>query len=268
MEMNNSKVTDMKAKVISITNHKGGVGKTTTALNLGAALNRLGKKVLVVDMDAQANLTLSLGITEEPQNTIYKNIRGKMEAEPICILPGFDLIPSELDLSGAEVELLEEYLWEQRLKNLLEPLRSKYDYILIDTPPSLGVLTTLSFVAADEVFVILQSQYLALQGLGKLTKVLNMVQKRANNRLKLTGVLITQYDGRKSLNKAIAEQIEGFFKEWKECRVFSTKIRDNVALAEAPIKGVDIFRYAPKSKGAADYLALAEEVISMNKKKR
>ena len=262
------KTNDMKAKIISITNHKGGVGKTTTALNLGAALNRLGKKVLVVDMDAQANLTLSLGITEEPQNTIYKNLRGKMEVEPISILPGFDLVPSELDLSGAEVELLQEFLWEQRLKSLLEPLRSKYDFILIDTPPSLGVLTTLSFVAADEVFVILQSQYLALQGLGKLTKVLNMVQKRANSSLKLSGVLITQYDGRKSLNRAISEQIESFFKEWKGCRVFNTKIRDNVSLAEAPIRGVDIFRYAPKSKGAADYQALAEEVVSMNKKKR
>lgn len=258
----------MKARVISCTNHKGGVGKTTTTLNLAAALNKLGKKVLVVDMDAQANLTLSLGITEEPKSTIYKALRGKAAVEPIPILKGFDLIPSELDLSGAEVELLQEFLWEQRLKNLLEPLRSKYDYILIDTPPSLGVLTTLSFVASEEVYVILQAQYLALQGLGKLTKVLNLVQQRANPGLKLSGVLITQYDGRKSLDRAISEQIESFFKDWKGCRVFSTKIRDNVSLAEAPIQGVDIFRYAPRSKGAADYLALAGEVVSINKKKR
>ena len=255
----------MKARVISFTNHKGGVGKTTTTLNLGAALANMGSKVLLLDMDAQANLTLSLGVTE-PAHTIYKAIRGAEPLEPVTIFKGLDLVPSELDLSGAEVETIGELGWEQRLRLLLEPLQEKYNYILIDTPPSLGVLTTLSFVASEEVVIVLQAQYLALQGLGKLTKVLGLVQERLNKSLQLSGVLITQYDRRKSLNRAISEQIEAAFKDWKGCRVFDTKIRDNVALAEAPTMGLDIFRYNPKSYGAEDYLALAKELKAMNKR--
>lgn len=250
------------AKVISISNHKGGVGKTTTSLNLGAALNRMGYKVLLIDMDAQANLTISLGISEEMEDTIYSALRGRGGLKPIKILDGLDLVPSELDLSGAEVEMASEAGKEFVLSELLEPFKEQYDYIILDTPPSLGILTLNAFTASDSVIMVLQAQYFALHGLGKLNQVIGLVQKRLNKGLKVGGVVITQYDSRESLNRAISEQIQELFAEWKDSKVYDTKIRKNVALAEAPTQGLDIFRYAPKSYGAEDYTALAQEVAA------
>jgi chromosome partitioning protein len=244
------------SKVISISNHKGGVGKTTSAINIGAGLNKLGKKILLIDLDPQANLSQSLGLIEQERN-IYGALRGEYKLEPIPVLKGLDVIASTLDLSGAEVELSGEAGREYILRELLEPVRGSYDYILIDSPPSLGLLTINSFTASDEVYIPLQAQYLALQGLAKLTEVIDKIKKRLNKELKVGGVIVTQYDSRKVLNRDVATTIEAHFK----AEVFKTKVRDNIALAEAPAQGVDIFRYNPKSFGAIDYLSLCKEIL-------
>lgn len=244
------------SKVISISNHKGGVGKTTSAINIGAGLNKLGKKVLLIDLDPQANLSQSLGLINQDKN-IYGAIRGEYKLQPVEVLKGFSVVPSTLDLSGAEVELSGEAGREYILKELIDPIKKQYDYIIIDSPPSLGLLTINSFTASDEVFIPLQAQYLALQGLTKLVEVIDKIKKRLNKNLKVGGVFITQYDSRKILNRDVVDTIKGHFKN----DVFKTKIRDNVALAEAPTQGTDIFRYQAKSKGAEDYLALCKEII-------
>jgi len=244
------------SKVISISNHKGGVGKTTSTINIGAGLNKLGKTVLLIDLDPQANLSQSLGLIDQERN-IYGAIRGEYKLEPIEVLKGLHIIPSTLDLSGAEIELSGEAGREYILRELIEPLRRSYDYILIDSPPSLGLLTINAFTASDQVFIPLQAQYLALQGLSKLMEVVDKIKKRLNKGLTVGGVFITQYDNRKVLNRDVVATIQAHFKN----EVFKTKVRDNVALAEAPSGGVDIFRYQPKSYGAEDYLALCKEII-------
>jgi len=244
------------SRVISISNHKGGVGKTTSSINIGAGLNRLGKKVLLIDLDPQANLSQSLGLIDQEQ-TIYGVLRGDYKPQPIQILDGLDIIPSTLDLSGAEVELSSEAGREYILKEIIDPLRASYNYILIDSPPSLGLLTINSLTASDEVFIPLQAQYLALQGLTKLLEVIDKIKKRLNKKLIVGGVFITQYDGRKVLNRDVVATIEAHFKTG----VFKTRVRDNIALAEAPAQGLDIFRYSPKSYGAEDYLSLCKEIL-------
>ena len=244
------------SKVISISNHKGGVGKTTSVINIGAGLNKLGKKVLLIDLDPQANLSQSLGLIDQERN-IYGAIRGEYKLQPTEILKGLDVVSSTLDLSGAEVELSSEAGREYILRELIDPIKGSYDYILIDSPPSLGLLTINAFTASDEVFIPLQAQYLALQGLSKLVEVIEKIKKRLNKGLKVGGVFITQYDSRKVLNRDVVATIKAHFKD----EVFKTKVRDNVALAEAPAQGVDIFRYNAKSYGAEDYLSLCKEII-------
>ena len=244
------------SKLIAISNHKGGVGKTTSAINIGAGLNKLGKTVLLIDLDPQANLSQSLGLIDQERN-IYGSLRGEYLLEPIQVLKGLDVIPSTLDLSGAEVELSGEAGREYILRELIEPIRSSYDYILIDSPPSLGLLTINAFTASDEILIPLQAQFLALQGLAKLIEVIDKIKKRLNKELKIGGVIITQYDSRKVLNRDVVDTIEAHLKN----DVFKTKIRDNIALAEAPAKGLDIFRYNPKSYGAEDYLELCKEIL-------
>jgi chromosome partitioning protein len=245
-------------RVISISNHKGGVGKTTSAINIGAGLNKLGKKVLLIDLDPQANLSQSLGVIE-PERNIYRALRGDYPLEPVEVIKGLDLIASTLDLSGAEIEIAAEAGREYILKELIEPLRGSYDFIIIDSPPSLGLLTLNAFVASDLVFIPIQAQYLALQGVAKLVEVIDKIQKRLNKELEIGGVFITQYDQRKVLNRDVVATIEGYFKE----KLFKTKLRDNIALAEAPTQGVDIFRYQPKSNGAEDYLKLCREILKI-----
>jgi chromosome partitioning protein len=245
-----------KSRVISISNHKGGVGKTTSAINIGAGLNKLGKKILLIDLDPQANLSQSLGVIE-PERTIYGAIRGDYDIDPIEILKGLDLIPSTLDLSGAEVEMSGEAGREYILKELIEPLRPSYDFIIIDSPPSLGLLTINAFTASDSILIPLQAQYLALQGLTKLLEVVDKIKRRLNKELRVGGVFITQYDSRKVLNRDVVATIEAHFKD----EVFKTRVRDNIALAEAPSQGLDIFRYNPKSYGAEDYLSLSKEIL-------
>lgn len=243
-------------KIISISNHKGGVGKTTSVVNIGAGLNKLGKKVLLIDLDAQANLSQSLGLTNQAKN-IYTAIRGEHTLEPIQVLKDFDVVPSTLDLSGAEIELSNEAGREFILQELIMPIKKSYDYILIDCPPSLGLLTINSFTASDEVFIPLQAEFLAMQGLSKLVEIIEKIKKRLNKNLKIGGVFITQYDNRKVLNRDVLATIQEHFKD----NIFKTQIRDNVALAEAPAQGLDIFRYNAKSYGAEDYLALCKEII-------
>lgn len=247
------------SKVISISNHKGGVGKTTSAVNIGAGLNLLGKRVLLIDLDPQANLSQSLGISSEADlPNIYRALKGEIDLEPIELIKGLDIIPSTLDLSGAEVELSGEPGREYILKELIDPIKGSYDFILIDSPPSLGLLTLNSFVAAQQVYIPVQAQYLAIQGLTKLKEVIAKIQTRLNKKLKIGGVIITQYDSRKVLNRDVVETIQAHFKK----EVFNTKIRDNVALAEAPTQGEDIFRYNAKSYGAEDYLSLSREILN------
>jgi len=249
------------SKVISISNHKGGVGKTTSAINIGAGLCKLGKKILLIDLDPQANLSQSLGLIDQ-ERTIYGALRKEYNLQPIEILKGLDLIPSTLDLSGAEIELSGEAGREYILRELLEHLRGSYDYIIIDSPPSLGLLTINALTASDIVLLPLQAQYLAVQGLVKLLEVIDKIQRRLNKELKVGGVFITQYDNRKVLNRDVVATIEKIFPK----ELYKTKIRDNVALAEAPAQKLDIFRYNPKSYGAEDYLSLCKEILSKQSK--
>ena len=247
------------SKIITLSNHKGGVGKTTSTINLGAALSEQGKRVLLIDLDPQANLTQSLRIQiHDVSQSIYGAMRGIERLLPVSVFAGLDVIPSTLDLSGAEIELSSETGREYILRELIEPLRNKYDFILIDSPPSLGLLTLNALTAANEVLIPLQAEYLATQGLTKLLEVVQKVQARLNKELSIGGVFITQYDKRKVLNRNVAEVVGNGYAGY----MLNTRIRDNVALAEAPAAGLDIFRYSPKSSGAEDYTALANELLN------
>jgi chromosome partitioning protein len=244
------------AIVISLLNHKGGVGKTTSSINIGAGLVELGKKVLLLDLDPQANLSLSLGIPRQ-KYTIYESIRGESELIPYHVKPNLDVITSSLDLSGAELELINEAGREYILRELFQPLQDDYDFIIIDCPPSLGLLTLNALTSSRYVIIPLQAQFLALQGLAKIKQVIDKVKFRLNKNLDIGGVVATMYDARKVLNRDVVETIHKFFGE----KVFRTYIRDNVALAEAPAQRKDIFSYSPSSPGANDYLELCKEIL-------
>lgn len=248
--------TQHMGKIISLLNHKGGVGKTTSAINIGAGLVELGKKVLLIDLDPQANLTLSLGIPRQPV-TIYEAMRGESELAPFTVKEGLDVVISVLDLSGAEMELINEAGREFILRELFEPVKDEYDYIIIDCPPSLGLLTLNALTSSDYVIIPLQTQFLALQGLAKIKQVVQKVKLRLNKRLQIGGVIATMYDNRKVLNRDVVETIKKYFGPL----VFNTLIRDNVALAEAPAQRKDIFAYSRSSSGARDYLDLCKEII-------
>lgn len=245
------------ATVISLINHKGGVGKTTSTINIGAALVALGKKVVLLDLDPQANLTLSLGIPRQ-SITIYESLRGESELVPFKVKEGLDVIPSTLDLSGAEMELINEAGREFILKELFEPLQEEYDYILIDCPPSLGLLTLNALTSSQYVIIPLQTEFLALQGLTKIKQVVDKVRFRLNKKLQICGVVATMYDARKVLNRDVVATIKKYFGD----KVFDTMIRDNVSLAEAPAAKVDIFEYNGRSNGAKDYLSLSKEIVT------
>ncbi len=243
--------------IISLLNHKGGVGKTTSTINIGAALVELGKKVLLIDLDPQANLTLSLGISRQ-KYTIYESLRGESDLVPFQVRPNFDVVSSSLDLSGAEMELINEAGREYILRELFSPLENEYDFILIDCPPSLGLLTLNALTSSHLVIIPLQTEFLALQGVAKIKQVIDKVKFRLNKSLEIGGVLPTMYDSRKVLNRDVVETIKKYFGE----KVFNTYIRDNIALAEAPAQRKDIFQYNPKSPGAEDYLNLAKEILT------
>ena len=245
-------------KTIALINQKGGVGKTTSAINIGAGLHSLGQKVLLIDLDPQAHLTYSLGIqAHELKRTVYELLKGEYTVEETILKrDGLDVIPSTLDLSGAEIELSgiagREFLLREALNGL-----TGLDYILLDCPPSLGLLTLNGLTTAQEVYIPLQTEFLALQGMSKLIKTVEMVKKRLNKKLEVTGIIATRYDSRKNLNKEVLDKIKEHFGD----KVFDTCIRDNVALAEAPSYGKTIYEYEGTSYGAKDYLNLCKEIL-------
>ena len=248
-------------KIIAVLNHKGGVGKTTTTINLAAALQLKKKRVLLIDMDGQANLTESCGLSIEEEQTVYGAMKGEYPLPLVELNNGLAIVPSCLDLSAAESELINEPGRELILKGLIAKLLDsrKFDYILIDCPPSLGLLTLNALTASDFLIIPVQAQFLAMRGMAKITNVVATVRERLNPALEIGGIVITQFDRRKTLNRSVREIVNDSFHE----KVFKTVIRDNVALAEAPINGKTIFEYNPKSNGASDYMSLAKEVLNL-----
>lgn len=245
------------ATVISLINHKGGVGKTTTSIGLGAGLVELNKRVLLIDLDPQANLTLSLGVSRQ-KTTIYEALKGEADLVPVLVREGLWVIPATLDLSSAEMELINEAGREYILREAIERVSPDFDYILIDCPPSLGLLTLNALTSSHHVLIPLQTEFLALQGLTKIKQIVDKVRFRLNKQLNIVGVIATMYDARKVLNRDVVDTIKKYFGD----KVFKTMIRDNISLAEAPAARQDIFVYSPKSSGAEDYLSLAEELLA------
>ncbi len=246
---------------IALVNQKGGVGKTTTAVNLGAGLARLGKRVLLIDVDPQANATLALGLTmKEVETSVYEVLRGDAKASDAIVerVPNLLLLPSRLDLAGVEMELAQTIGRETVLREAAKDLPPA-DYLIVDCPPSLGLLNINALTCVDEVFIPMQCEFFALQGIAMLSRTVGLVQKRLNPALKLTGVIPCLYDARKGLAREVVSEIERHFGE----KVFKTRIRANVRLAEAPSHGKTIFEYAPDSHGASDYMALAREVAGL-----
>ncbi len=250
------------AKIISFTNKKGGVGKTTTAINMAAYCADLGKKVLLVDIDSQGNATTGLGFSKSALKKSVYNVLIDDDAAANNILPTqvklLDVLPANVDLTGAEVDLVYKRNREQILKNALEKIRDDYDYIFIDCPPSLGLLTINAWVASDSIIIPLQSEYYALEGVSQLMNTIAMVRQRLNPRLQIEGVVITMYDGRALIAKQITAEIKKFFKN----KLYEIIIPRNVRLAEAPSHGVPILLHDPKCVGARAYRALTEEFLS------
>jgi len=251
-------------RVIAIVNQKGGVGKSTTAVNLGAYLACAGKRVLVVDMDPQGNATSGLGVEKsEVEHCIYSVLIGEREMKEVIrstAIDGLEVVPATIALAGAEIELVPQMSREFRLKRSLEPVVDEYDFIVIDSPPSLGLLTVNGLTAAHGVLVPIQSEYYALEGLSQLMSTIEMVRTHLNPRLEVDGVVITMYDARTNLSQAVLEDVKSFFEG--RIRVFETVIPRNIRLSEAPSFGLPIVLYDDRSKGAQAYRALAEEVLA------
>lgn len=248
-------------KIISIINQKGGVGKTTTAVNLAAYLADSGHRTLLVDEDAQGNATSGLSMdTSRFGATLYDVLIDGVPAEEAAYrteVKKLSLLPASIDLAGAEVEMVDMPDRETLLRRVLAPLRDRYDYILIDCPPSLGLMTVNALTAADMVLIPIQAEFYALEGLSQLMKTVQAVKKRLNPELELLGILVTMYDGRTNLAVQVSEEVKKYFGK----KVFKTMIPRAVKLSEAPSFGEPIVRYAPKSKGAAAYKSLCQEVL-------
>ncbi|HSF39590.1 MAG TPA: ParA family protein [Thermoanaerobaculia bacterium] len=245
--------------ILAIANQKGGVGKTTTAINLGAGLGALERRVLLVDCDPQGNATRGLGGKAVAPH-LYHALTGEVPlAETIrpSGFPNLDIVPSQRDLVGVEVEFVGETGWEGRLKKILKTVTDRYDTVLLDCPPSLGHLTVSALTAADGILVPLQCEYFALEGISELMATVERIQKSLNPRLAIAGILLTMYDDRTNLSKDVAEEIRSHFAG----KVYETVVPRNIRLAEAPSHGLPIFQYDIKSRGAEAYLALARELL-------
>ncbi len=250
-----------QTKILAILNQKGGVGKTTTAVNLAAALGDRGKQVLLVDLDPQGNATSGLGVEKnQVKHCVYDVLLEDMPIEDVIIpdvYEGLDLVPATINLAGAEVELVSAMARENRLKDAVGSLRGKYDYIFIDCPPSLGLLTVNALVAADKLLIPIQCEFYALEGVTKLLDSMKRVKSRLNPSLDIFGILLTMYDKRTTLSKQVEEEVRNFFGK----SVFKTTIPRAVKLSEAPSYGQSIIEYNPSGKGAKAYIELAKEVI-------
>ena len=253
-------------KIISFSNKKGGVGKTTTAINMAAYCADLGKKVLLVDIDSQGNATTGLGFSKSALKKSVYNVLIEDDNAASNILPTqvklLDILPANVDLTGAEVDIVYKRNRERILKEALEKVRSEYDYILIDCPPSLGLLTVNAWVAADSVIIPLQSEFFALEGVSQLMNTISLVKQHLNPNLQIEGVVITLYDGRALIAKQITAEIKKFFKD----KLYNIIIPRNVRLAEAPSHGLPVMLHDPNCIGARAYKALTEEFLSKQKK--
>lgn len=248
-------------RVIAVANQKGGVGKTTTAVNLSACLAEAGKRVLLVDIDPQGNATSGMGIDRnQVKSSVYDLLLEDVPAADVIIntsVEGLQLIPATIDLAGAEIELVPRISRESRLKRALAPVRDEYDFILIDCPPSLGLLTLNALTAADSILIPIQCEYYALEGLTQLMDTLRLVREALNPGLEIEGVLLTMFDGRTNLSIQVVEDVKRYFRG----KVFRSIISRNVRLSEAPSHGLPITKYDARSKGAEAYSELAREVI-------
>ena len=250
-------------KIISIANQKGGVGKTTTTVNLSAILAKKGKKVLLIDTDPQGNATSGLGIDKKTKNSIYDVLVNDVEVNETLIntnLKNLKVCPSNINLAGAEVELVSMMSREARLKEKLEKIKNEFDYILIDCPPSLGLITLNAFTASDSDLIPVQCEYYALEGLGQLINTINLVQRHLNPDIKIEGAILTMYDTRTNLSNQVVKEVKNYFED----KVYKTLIPRNVKLSEAPSYGMPITLYDPRSKGAKCYEKLAKEFIKNN----
>ncbi len=250
-------------KVVSVANQKGGVGKTTTSINLSTILAKKGKKVLLIDADPQGNATSGVGATKEVEYSTYDILVGETEIESTIektMIKNLQICPSDINLAGAEVELVSMMSREQRLKEKIEKIKSKFDYIIIDCPPSLGLITLNAFTASNSVLIPVQCEYYALEGLGQLINTINLVKKHLNKDIEVEGALLTMYDIRTNLSNQVVKEVKKYFND----KVYKTVIPRNVRLSEAPSYGMPITEYDSRSKGAKSYEKFAKEFLKSN----
>ena len=254
-------------KIISVANQKGGVGKTTTTVNLATILAKRGKKVLLIDADPQGNATSGLGLDKDIEPSTYDILVNEVELEEAIqdtIIKNLKVCPANMNLAGAEVQLVSMMSREQRLKEKVDIIKEKFDYVFIDCPPSLGLITLNAFTASNSVLIPVQCEYFALEGLGQLLNTINLVKKHLNKEIRIEGALLTMYDIRTNLSNQVVKEVKKYF----ENKVYKTVIPRNVRLSEAPSYGMPITEYDPRSKGAKSYIKFAKEFLKINEEEK